>query len=107
MQTNFCAKALDAFDELFFERVNKLLVKLRADQRSRCVANTDNIGAGPDLSVRKAQFQFDRKREEVTHKYRVIEKVHHYRIDASEVGRLCNRTLHPSLHYHCFADAFL
>src|SRR4051794_13277511 len=87
VQARAAAHFMNAVDQLLFVRPDKLPVQLRTDQGGRSVPNADNIGARPDLFTGKAELHLDDKRKEIPDETWVVVKIHHDRVDATQIGR--------------------
>ena len=75
---------------------HELLVDLRTDQRSRRVADPDQLRPFRNLGGGEAQFQPEHKVEQAPHKNGIVVEIEHQVVDSPQVGALRAGTLNQS-----------
>ena len=96
VQPHARAHRVQFVDQSLFVRPDELPIELRADQRCGRVTHADQVDTGLDLGPGKTDPQLQREFEQLPDKIRIVEEIHHQRVDPAQVRRFRAGALDPA-----------
>ena len=96
MQTHPSALFVNGVNQPLLPWPDEFLVDARTHQRSRRIADSNNIRSRFNLRTGKENRSLQRELEEIVNKLLVIGKISHQAADSAQVSRLRTRPFHPS-----------
>jgi len=96
MQADSAAESVDVFDQLFFVRKHEIPIDFRTHQRSRRIADTDDVATRLDLCLCKRRRHADIEAEQLPDEFGIVYKIGHQATDSPKVGGFGTRTFDPA-----------